>query len=315
MITTVGKLFEITYGQKEYHNKEWLDGNTGNTILISAKGENNGVYGFFDIPAKFKVPIITVQGYGTIGHAFVQDEDCAVDDHMLILIPKGKMSMEELYQVAFQIRLTKWKYRYGRGITPTRLKDEKIKIIETKLSYDEFATSLMPKATPKSNLKKPSIFKDVPISDLCNIERKYYSYMEEVDKSVERTPYVTTTEYDNGAGMFCNEAPIFGKNSVSVSLDGRSGLTFFQTNDFIAGEKTAVLTSKEIKNKSLLIYIGTIIRTYGWRYSYGRKLSVERLEKMTIPMPLKGKNYDLDYIDNLVKNSYGFDKLKASLSD
>ena len=121
MITTIGQLFEIEYGQTEYHNKEWLEGNEGENILISSKGDDNGVYGFFDINNEFKAPMITVQGYGTIRQAFVQEYDCSVDDHLLILIPKKKLAVEELYQVAFQIRLDKWRYRYGRGITPERL--------------------------------------------------------------------------------------------------------------------------------------------------------------------------------------------------
>ena len=46
MITKIGQLFKIEYGQKEYHNKEWLEGDIGNGILISSKGDENGVYGF-----------------------------------------------------------------------------------------------------------------------------------------------------------------------------------------------------------------------------------------------------------------------------
>ncbi len=120
IIAKIGQLFDICYGQKEYHNKEWLEGDIGNGILISSKGEDNGVYGFFNIDSKFKAPFITVQGYGTIGQAFVQEYDCSVDDHLLVLKPKRKMSISDMYQVAYQIRLLKWKYKYGRGITPSR---------------------------------------------------------------------------------------------------------------------------------------------------------------------------------------------------
>ena len=53
-ITKIIDLFDIVYGQKEYHNKEWLDGDEGKNILISSKGLDNGVYGFFNIKNKFK---------------------------------------------------------------------------------------------------------------------------------------------------------------------------------------------------------------------------------------------------------------------
>ncbi len=314
MITTIGKLFNIVYGQKEYHNKEWLDGDNGKNILISSKGVDNGVYGFFDIPNKFKAPIITVQGYGTIGQAFVQEYDCSVDDHMLILMPKKKMTLEELFQVAHQIRLTKWKYRYGRGITQGRLENEKIKIIKSKINYSNFLKKNIPSNKKREKIKSNGRTKLVPLVDLCEIKREYYYYVDEVDRTKEKIPYITTTESDNGVGVFCNEEPIFEEKTLTVSLDGKSGLTFYQINSFIAGEKTAVLKLKDIKNRGVLIYIGAIIRLFSWRYNYARKLSIGRLRKILIPIPIKEDNsYDLDYIDKLVKNCYGFDKIKTHI--
>lgn len=314
MPTTIGRLFNIVYGQKEYHNKERLEGTEGKNILISSKGQDNGIYGFFDIPAKFKAPFITVQGYGTIGHAFVQEYDCSVDDHMLILMPKDKMTLEELYQVAYQIRLAKWKYRYGRGITPDRINKQPIVFVESRLHYSKFTSQLLPQTKKKTNINVYQT-KSVPLTDLCNIERAYSMYMDEVDKSEGKIPYITTSEFDNGLGMFCNEKPIFKKGSLTVSLDGKSGLTFFQINDFISGEKTAVLTLKNNRNTSILFYIGAIIRAFSWRYNYGRKLSIERLKNIQIPMPVKkDENYDLATLDALVNNSYGAEELKQIIN-
>src|SRR3989344_5306282 len=169
MLTTIGKLFDIEYGQKEYHNKEWLEGNEGKSILISSKGDNNGVYGFFDIKDKYKAPMITVQGYGTIGQAFVQEYDCSVDDHLLILIPKKKLTIEELYQVALQIRLDKWRYRYGRGITPDRFAVQQIRLIESKINYKQFSQKLTPHKSKKVKPPKNLSIKLVKVDDLCVI--------------------------------------------------------------------------------------------------------------------------------------------------
>lgn len=49
MISTIDTLFDISYGQSEYESKGHLD--AGDTILISSKGDDNGCYGFFAIPA------------------------------------------------------------------------------------------------------------------------------------------------------------------------------------------------------------------------------------------------------------------------
>src|SRR3989338_2785038 len=102
-------LFNVKYGQKEYHDKEWLEGEEGKNILISSKGDDRGVYGFFNIENKFKAPFISAPSTGTIGQAFVQIIDCSVDDNCLVLLPKEKMTVEELNQIAFQIRQNKWR--------------------------------------------------------------------------------------------------------------------------------------------------------------------------------------------------------------
>lgn len=120
------ELFEINYGQKEYENKEELE--SGNTILISSKGEDKGCYGLFNIPVYYKAPIITVPRTGSIGHAFVQELDCCANSDCLVLQPKknSSMNLNQLYQIAYQIREIKWKFNYGRKITPERLKKETV---------------------------------------------------------------------------------------------------------------------------------------------------------------------------------------------
>lgn len=122
----IGLLFDVNYGQKEYENKENLE--VGKTILVSSKGENKGCYGFFNIPAHYKAPLITVPRTGTIGHAFVQEINCCANSDCLILQPKenSELGLNQLYQIAYQIRSIKWKFNYGRKITPERLKKEEV---------------------------------------------------------------------------------------------------------------------------------------------------------------------------------------------
>lgn len=312
MITTIDKLFNIVYGQREYHNKEWLQGTEGKNILISSKGEDNGLYGFFDIKPKFKAPIITVQGYGTIGHAFVQEHDCAVDDHMLILIPKKKMTLEELYQVAFQIRLTKWKYKYGRGITPDRLKTEKISIIKSKIDYAKFSKEIMPKQIKKQIIKKTKTML-VKIRDLCNIDKK--TALPQNNISLEgNTPYISSSSKDNGLVLFTDEEPNFKAGSLTVAKDGNDGYSFYQIHDFITSLHNYVLTPKNKYPKSLLFYIGAIIRIKAYCYNHYYPINRKHIEKMEIPMPIKDNGeYDFEHIKQLVKNCYGYNEIKKYL--
>src|SRR3989344_3138707 len=288
MLTTIGKLFDIEYGQKEYENKEPLEGNDGNGILISSKGDDNGVFGFFDIEDYYKAPFITVPRVGTIGQAFAQEKDCSVDNNCMVLIPHKKLSKEELFQIAFQIRLNKWKYRYGRQITPERLATQKISLIKSKLSYDKLSQKFLPEKSKKIKVLENKNVKLIKVNDLCNIQKKTALPQNALEEN--GTHYVTTTSKNNGISNFVNEEPNTKAKCLTVALNGSVGETFFQFDDFITSGDNAVLTLKEKYNPYLLFYIGAMIKNHKWRYNYYRKLNLSKLKKMTIPTPYKNGN-------------------------
>ena len=313
MITTIEKLFSIRYGQKEYHNKEWLEGNEGENILISSKGDDNGIYGFFNIKNYYKAPFITVPSTGTIGQAFVQEKDCSVDDNCLVLIPQNKLNKEELFQVAFQIRLNKWKYKYGRQITPKRLVEQKIKLTKIKISYKDFCDRLIPEEKKRRKIKINKDVRWVKLANLCNIEKKTALPQNQMGLK-GKTPYVTTSSKNNGVSNFVNEEPNTKAKCLTVALNGSVAETFFQFDDFITSGDNAVLTLKNNYNPYLLIFIGFMIERQNWKYNYYQKLSLRKLKNFQIPIPFDKKgNIDLKYIKSLIKNSFGFNRLKKYL--
>lgn len=311
MITTIGQLFKIEYGQKEYHNKEWLEGNDGKNILISSKGIDNGIFGFFDIDNKYQSPFITVPSTGTVGQAFIQEQDCSVDDNCLVLMPIKKLAKEELFQVAFQIRLNKWKYRYGRQITPERLVTQKISLIDSKLNYAKLSQKLLPKKVSKIKIIANNNVKLKRVDEICDIFKKNALPQNTMDS--DGTPYITTTSKDNGVSNWVNEEPNTSGKCLTVALNGSVGEVFFQFDDFITSGDNAVLTLKENYNSHLLFYIGAMIKNHQWRYNYYRKLNLSKLKKMSIPIPFKNGLIDVDYIEKIVENSYGFKELKKYL--
>lgn len=310
MTPTIGDLFDIVYGQREYHNKEWLDGNDGNNILISSKGEDNGIYGFYDIEAKFKAPFITVQGYGTIGHAFVQERDCSVDDHMLILLPKKKLTNDELYQVAFQIRLTKWRYRYGRGITPDRLKTQAIILNSTSSISSRMEKELMPKPIEKRSLPVPEEIKVFKLKDLFEVQKGEGSYLEKMEEG--DVPVVSTTVSNTGVVGFYDIEPVFKAGTITI---GRIMCNpSIQLRDYsTVPDDMFVLKPLTSVDETFLIYIAAVIKKEGWRFNYSRKVTKKKLEQLDIPVPMKGSEIDCDYIRQTSQNSYGYKELVSQI--
>jgi hypothetical protein len=306
--TTIGKLFDIEYGQKEYESKDFLEGSEGDNMLISSKGDDNGVYGFYDIEPYYNPPFITVPRVGTIGQAFVQTKKCCVDNNCMVLIPKKSISIDRLFQVAYQIRLNKWKYRYGRQITPERLAEQEIRVFDSELNIDKFEKQIIPKNKIKEHIKSNVHIKLVDIIKICTINKK--TALPQNQLEIGSTPYVTTSSKNNGVSNYMDEEPNFKGRCLTVALNGSVGETFFQLDDFITSGDNAVLTLIDDYNPYLLIYIAVMIKNHQWRYNYYRKLNLAKLKKMQIPLPYKNNKIDLDYIENIVNNSYGFEELK-----
>jgi type I restriction enzyme M protein len=158
------------------------------------------------------------------------------------------------------------------------------------------------------------------LTRLCTIERKYAPYLNEVLSDQKTVPYVTTTEMNNGISLKCDSEPNFKRDTVTVSLDGTCGTTFYQFEDYIAGEKTAALTLLDGLNvpadarAPLLFYLAWLIRHKSWRYHFGRKLSEERLRKFEIPLPVDTNGrIDFSFIKSLVENCYGWSIIQGNL--
>ena len=116
---TIGGLFDIYYGMKELHSREGIA--EGSTLIISPTESYNGTYGWLDFPDLMNPGFVTVAQTGSIGEAFVQLEPCAVNDDCLVLLPKEEAGLETLVLAAAMLHAEKWRFNYGRKLTPERI--------------------------------------------------------------------------------------------------------------------------------------------------------------------------------------------------
>lgn len=118
---TIGECFDIFYGQKELHSRDGIP--PGESLIISPTEQYNGTYGWLSFKTLIRPAFVTVAQTGSIGEAFVQTEPCGVNDDCLILLPKKgrKVSEAVLFIAAAVIRLEKWRFSYGRKLTPSRI--------------------------------------------------------------------------------------------------------------------------------------------------------------------------------------------------
>lgn len=97
------------------------------------------------------------------------------------------------------------------------------------------------------------------------------------------TPYVTTTSDNNGVECFVDYPPQYLENTITVSKDGASCDAFLQPAPFCGNEKVMVLLPKqELTVKQKLFYC-CVISFNKYKFMYGRKCSVGRLQELLIP--------------------------------
>ena len=312
--------FDIVYGQGEYNSTQKLTQLKDGTPLISSRGTEQGIDGYFNIKSKYK-HVISVPRTGTICHAFYQEKNCCITDNCLVMIPKKEFSVQEMIYFSLLIRKEKYKYVYGRQVTPDRLGNTSIPskipqwIIETSMVF--------------SIPKKPFYKKNIQLSD-----RKWSSFLYDdlrlfdikrgkgarkndiVDNG--NTPFITSIDDNNGLTGMVNFLATHNGNTITVNRNGSVGEAFYQPVGFCSTEDVHIFNPKFTLNPYVAMFLIVLIKKEKYRYNYGRKWGLERMNKTTIMLPVDGNNHpDWQFMEDYIKSlpySKNLETSKATLS-
>ena len=310
----LSELFKIGYGQKEHHNKENLD--YGNTLLISSQAANNGCYGFFEVEAKFKPPFITAPSTGSIGFACVQLTKAAVADDALVLVPLKSYPKEYLFYIAVVIRETRWRYNYGRKITPKRLGSVEVRPPEefkTNVNYEKLQSGLWPRGagTNTKTLRKPQ-FKKTRITELFELERGQFHALNKLEVGACAT--ISRVSTDNGlVGFYRRPKTAILYKDCFITISTVTGDAFLQFKPFIATDNVLICKPKMPLRITSLIYIQALINKVKWRYSYGRQCYKRIFQKAVIYLPITSDGKpDEDYMEATVTEQHYWEYFKQT---
>ena len=295
----ISNLFNLLYGQRELTSKQNL--REGSTIIISSQGVDNGCYGFYDFPAKYSPPFITVPRTGSIGKAFVQEYSCSVTDDLILLLPKKKLEIEFLYYVVVLIRSQKWRYNYGRKITPKRLGKIEIDMSGYNLKkIKEYRKRILEKAQKANDIKRKIYSgkkkkKKFRLYQLMDIIYGQHEINSKEFLRLGNNIVVSSQRSDNGCYGFFDIATFFKKPVISVPRTGSIGFAFVQEYSCCIDDNCLVLIPKESFKLSIeeLYFIAAIVRLDSWRYRYGRQVTEKRVGQLEIDFSLM--DYDKVY--------------------
>ncbi len=307
-LTPLHKLFEVKYGNSlELVNLEQCSKDTPNSInFVSRTEKNNGISAFVvrneDIrenPAN----TISVAVGGSVLATFLQPQPYYTGFHILVLTPKINMSQIELLFYCKCISLNKYKYNYGRQanktlkeiMIPSEMPNDFKRITLDKISLP----SSKPIIQEKFELHSEN-WRWFEIQDLFEIKKG--KRLTKADMIEGNIPFIGSIDSNNGYREYIGQAPIHTGNTITVNYNGSVAEAFYQPNPFWASDDVNVLYPKFNMNPFNALFIATIIKAEKYRFNYGRKWHVERMNTSKIKLPSKNKQPDFQFMENYIKS-------------
>jgi hypothetical protein len=116
------------------------------------------------------------------------------------------------------------------------------------------------------------------------------------------TPFVTSIDDNNGWTGFTSEEPTHQAGVITVNRNGSVGEAFYQPQAFASTEDVHVFKPKFEMSKYVALFLTTLIRRERYRFSYGRKWGLGRMNESVIRLPVTDTGApDWDYMEGYIK--------------
>lgn len=112
--------------------------------------------------------------------------------------------------------------------------------------------------------------------------------------------YIGAIDSNNGIANHIAQQPIHEGNTISLSYNGSVGEAFYQKDPYWATDDVNALYSRyEGFNEPIGLFIATVIRAEKYKFSYGRKWTLENMQKSIIKLPVRRSSDGKSFIDNI----------------
>lgn len=116
--------------------------------------------------------------------------------------------------------------------------------------------------------------------------------------------YIGAIDSNNGIANHIAQAPIHKGNTISLSYNGSVGEAFYQKDPYWATDDVNALYSKyEGFNELIGLFIATVLRQEKYKFSYGRKWTLDNMNITIIKLPVQRNEDGAFYIDPSKKYS------------
>ncbi len=306
-LVPISEIFDVQYGDSLELNK--LHEIPNGINFVSRTARNNGVSakvekitGINPRPAG----TITVSLGGSVLETFLQTKPFYSGYHIYCLTPKCEMTDEEKLYYCSCISANKYRYNYGRQANRT-LRDLLIPALSeipnwvNKTDIHKFDNATEPYTNKQIILKDVKEWKSFKYSDIFTLKKG--KRLTKADMINGAVPFIGAIDKNNGYRQFIGQSPIHEGNTITVNYNGSVAEAFYQPKPFWASDDVNVLYPKFDMNQYNAMFIVSLIKQEKYRFNYGRKWHLERMNNSEIKLPVdKHGNPDFIYMENFIKS-------------
>ncbi len=120
--------------------------------------------------------------------------------------------------------------------------------------------------------------------------------------------YIGAIDSNNGVANHIGQSPIHEGNTISLSYNGSVGEAFYQCEPYWATDDVnALYCNYEGFNQYIGLFIATVIRNEKYKFSYGRKWTLENMNASIIRLPIQHNPDGTPYIEpNCIYSEEGY---------
>lgn len=310
MTCPVSKIFDIRYGHSLELNALKRASASSGIAFVSRQTGENGISAYVAPveglePAPAGELSCALSGNGVLTTC-LQESPFYTGYHVAILKPKVDLTREQLLFYCLCIRANRYRYSYGRQANKTlgRLLIPSVDEIPAwvgKVHLDQFEGADAARNPDGGQEINVSGWKPFVYSDLFNIERGLGPRKSTLTAKGE-TPFITSTDKNNGLTGYTEEAPCHNGNVITVNRNGSVGEAYYQPTPFSTTEDVHVFNPKFPLNQYVGLFLVALIRRERYRFGYGRKWGLGRMNESVIRLPVTGTGEpDWAFMESYIK--------------
>ena len=295
-MTTINDLFALEYGHSLEFNRLTLSDKADAVNFVSRTTRNNGVSSrVLRIPGIAPAPAGTItvalNGQGGAGVAFLQPSPFYCGFHLMVLTAKFNMTDNEKLWWATCITANKFRFGFGRQANKTLatldlpLREQIPGWVENTNS-DPYAhlTSLIGLS---NNVKiETQDWREFLYKDLFVIKKG--QRLVKSNLKLGDTPFISAIDSNNGLRQRISAKGIHPAGVITVNYNGNGvAEAYYQPEAFFASDDVNVLYPRFGYDEFIAMFLCTLIRMEKYRFNYGRKWKLERMNEAVIRLPAK----------------------------